>query len=537
MKKHRTLHRISIGIAAVLASIALGFVCTYGTGTGFDDVYQHNHSLWLLGKFGLGPMVSFKFLGHFYAPLWDLILGIATEWVFPWLRDPIWVRHAFTFGLWPLTLGGAYLLLRRAGERQATALFASAMLFGIIRFGGHAFGNTKDFPAAAGFLLVTIGQWIVLKEWDGRDDQRAWVRFGWLGALCAVPFLLRVPLLHHIALLCALLLLSLVRLPRERRGTAAFALSFSLATAALTIFLFYPFLWEKGGDLLSPLSFFGKFDAQIVPVAIFGHPYGSDAIPWWYSLAWFPLVAHPAVLLLAIGGGVLAFFPRSGRAEGKATGLPFLPPLRAWLGIVTGLGFGLTLLLQPHLYDEERHLLFLFPPLFLFAALQYERLGDRLLRALAGIVAACAVVAYVWWGQWAYVYKPIFFWGIADGFSGDYRGLCLSRAIDALPGRASTELPVIVKGPVPDVASHYRRRRSSLLARDPAMGDYVLRDRYTTGSGFTMLWFNRFSRQAVYEPAVKQGKAKVLWSMNMPSGDPACSVVSFDKFQTVPRSP
>ncbi len=523
--------KIAIGLGAIAASLCFGFAFTYTAGVGYDDVYQHTHSLWLMGKFGLGPTIDFRELGKQYAPLWDLLLGIATQWLFSWLHDPIWVRHAFTFALWPLTIAGTYLLLRRSGERSALAGLCAAALFGVIRFGGHAFTNTKDFPAAAAFLLVTIAQWILLREWNGSNDGRAWWRFGALGILSSLPFLLRIPLLHHVAILGILTLGCPFLLPKGRRWSAVLLLGFSLVTATLAILSLYPYAWDIGlsGKLLSPLTFFGKFNAQIVPAPVFGHVYTSISLPWWYALVWLFFVAHPIVLVLAILSPLFLRRSAGARHSNDAIGMPFLPLLRTWIGIVVVMSFGLVMLLQPNLYDEERHILFLYPPLFLLAILQYRAASNRILHALTGAIIVCGVMAYAWWGQWAYVYKPIFSWGIADQFSGDYRGLCVSRAIDAMAGRAPTSDPVIVKGPYTEAAMHYRRRKESLLAGMPELGNYVFHDSYRTGKGFTLLWFNRFSTPQVYLPLLNDGIAKELWSMRMPSGDPACSIVSFNK--------
>ena len=98
----------------LLAGFALTLV---GTST-WDTVFHHQHGQWVVGQW-TGEEVPLVFeKSRWRGPLAEYVL-VGFGAVFGFLRDPLWVRHAATFSLLPLTLSAMYSVLRRSGETSA----------------------------------------------------------------------------------------------------------------------------------------------------------------------------------------------------------------------------------------------------------------------------------------------------------------------------------------------------------------------------------------------------------------------------------
>ena len=125
------------------------------------------------------------------------------------------------------------------------------------------------------------------------------------------------------------------------------------------------------------------------------------------------------------------------------------------------------ILLHPTIYDEERHLLFLYPPVLVIAALGLDDLGERLKYGLAVLAVASACSSYAHWGRYAYVYKSSLIGDRhAERFMGDYWGACIPLAVGALADRVPVGAPVVVPGPLDPALIQYARLRAG-RRRDP----------------------------------------------------------------------
>lgn len=521
--KHIHIPRWLLVLLLIVGSIALGFFFSRDAALVWDDPPLHGHSQWLLWKFHLidsAPMPTDN--GKWTGPLWALILGIGTELVFPWLKDPYLVRHALSWALLPLTLVATYLILLKAGIKRSTAFLAVAFLIGIIRYGGHALEAPRDFPHAAGFLLVTIGLFILFQRQTKITGRLLPVV---LGAVSVIPFLLRSPNGLHFALLLAFLGsigISVGGKPPRRIVPVLLALLGGLGV----VFLLSPVLWEQGfTDPLHPLKLFARFPHQDV-LPIFGVDFTPQTQPWWFPFAWILIMTHPAVLLASIPG--LYFFIRSPSPEG-ATKKKMIVTLKEWLLTVTLMTWGTTLALHPHVYSEDRHLLFLYPPLFLMAALGFDRLKDRWKFALAAAVIILSAFSYARWGRYAYIYKsPLIGNTHADHFLGDHRAMCLPEAVDALQGRVPADVPVwIHTGPRENATAQERRRQESRIAGLQNFVPHIFAGSEPRKTPYAVIGYNTSGRVEAIQADIEAGNATLLWKSMMAPGDTACIIAMY----------
>ncbi len=529
-------------LLVVVGSVALGLALTAGGVATWDSYAHYERSRWLVHTLGLPSTRTASSLDEtmkWYGPLWALGLGLLSELALRFVHDPDWVQHAFNFALFPAGLYAVARLLVRGGVPRSTAALAVALLVGAIRLGGHALVNVNDFPMAMLSLLAMLYLWVRLRELDVAARAAGGLpapTLAALGMVATVPFLVRPPVALQLCTLVGFLALygatALRAAPRARRLALV---GWPLAAGVLFAVALWPALWERGRTLplRRGLLEFTHFH-WVGTVRFFGRDAMSNALPRGYPLFWLPVMLTPATFLLLLAGlGRAALRPRAPTSAAQAFILPgprggtIDVSLRRWLALHAALLWLGVLVLHPTVYDEERHLLFLYPPLLVLAALGLDDLGDRVKYALAALVVAGALVSYAQWGRYAYVYKsPLIGDRGAHRFMGDYWGACIPLAVDALAGRVPPGADVAVPGPLDPALVQYARRRAGPLAW-PGFGPYRIMLAPVRWPAYLIL-SNRNGRNDLGLRAVADGRLRELWRADMPPGDPACVLVAYD---------
>jgi hypothetical protein len=531
-------------LLVVLGAIALGFALTAGGVATWDSLANFDRSRWLLHTYGLPSSRTANGLDEtmkWYGPLWSLFLGLMSEVELKSLHDPTWVQHAFNFALFPVGLYATERLLERAGVRRSTAILAVALLLGAIRLGGHALVNVNDFPMAMLSLLVMLYLWTKLRELDARA--RAAGRFSrgtlvWLWMVAMVPFLVRPPVAVQLVTLAAFMALyGATALRGARRSCRLELLAIPLAAALVFTVVVWPALWEHGRtvSLAKGLTTFMRFGWKDT-IRYFGRSAMSNALPRWYPFIWLPVMLCPAAFLVFIVGAARGAFRRSltpqlfllPKPEGATSeGGTIDLSLRRWLAIHAALLWLGVIVLHPTIYDEERHLLFLYPPLLVLAALGLDDLGERLKYAIVVLVMANACSSYAHWGRYSYVYKSSLIGDRHAGrFMGDYWAACVPLAVDALAGRVPAGAPVVVAGPLDPALIQYARRRAGPHAL-AGFGPYQIVRQPVSWPAYVIV-NNRSGRHEPVLRAIADGRARELWRTTMPPGDPACLIIVYD---------
>jgi hypothetical protein len=513
--------------------LAAGFALTRIGTSNWDTPAHYYHQRWLIGKWrgeelSVAGFETIKWRG----PLWEYVLAAACA-VFSFLHDDLWVRHAVTFTVLPLTLISTFLLLRRAGESSATALLAVALVAGNVRFLGHSLVNEKDFPFVCGYLLVTLLMAVVFLR---RFETPAGL-FAHPGALAGVvlgsivPYLLRVPVLVHWLLLA---------------GVCAWAAAFAAGSATagrrlvvallplllgpLAVFVLSPVLWDRGPVAAIRSARHYAQNPWTGPVRLFGRQFVSTDLPWWYGPAWIPVSWVPLGLLVLLVGGAL-FVPRALGEIRRHRPWPLQPlfgSLTAWVALFAAAPWAAVLLVHPTLYDEDRHLLFAMPLLGVAAALGLRRLSER----VKGVVAALVFVSALWsaaaWGRYAYVYKDRLLPRTSgDDFMGDYWGVSSGALMQAVYDRVPDHAFVYLMGPFDTLAHELARRETSRGVKAGVSRSFDLRQRARRRGDMYVAAINRNRACAPLLEDVGHGRARELWRAEMPGGDVAALLVYY----------
>jgi len=525
-----------IGICIFFGSFVFGVWLNRFGFISWDDSTQYGLSLGIISRYGLWDAPFPSAHNQYYALFWELFLGICTKFVFHMLNDPFVVRHALTFALYPFTFFWVYCLLRRIGVHRSTSIISLAILFSVIRFGGHALMNVKDFPAAAFFLLSSIWIWVLFYEMHNNNFFAPGKLIS-LGCVAALPFLGRVPLILHFVILISLLTIYASCVCRNISVLKRILLiAIPLCSGAALILAFYSPFWTMHLEKwLIPFRMFNSFDVWIFTTKIFGRSFLSNNIPWWYIFGWIPVLIHPIGLLCAFFGALALLsgstirFTIGHSVHFSLFGREMSISLVQWLAFVVIISWGMILVVKPALYDEERHILFLYPPLFLLCGLGLDFLHKNAKCAIALVLIVTSGFSYLSWQEYSYVYKSSIIGNIqASQFMGDYWGLCFSRATISLQDHVPPNT-IVFSSLNHLVMDQVNRLHTSLLSTEADFPVY----RYTGGipnDPYVRIHWNREGnprsvlRQSDQEPTM-------FWWNTMPPGEPACFLAYYYSMQ------
>ena len=308
-------------------------------------------------------------------------------------------KHLFTHLFFLISGVFCYLLVLRLFNNRLLALVAMALFLLHPRIYANSFFNANDVPFLAMFMIAL---YLVHRAFR-RETLGAFL-------LCGVGIGLLVNLrIMGIGLFAAVLALRALDLlvtsqpkgGRSRRATAGTTGAFALA-AMLTYYASLPILWAD------PI---GQFPESIA--ALRSHTYWTYELfrgEWRYSpdgpsfdhiSVWVGITTSPAVLLLALGGGIVLAW----RGVRRPRDLLHNTPLRfgfllAVLPVATVVS---VVVLDTNVYSGWRHLYFLYAPVLLLAVFGLHWLATaprgRWPRAgtytLAGLAIAVTLVSIV----------------------------------------------------------------------------------------------------------------------------------------------
>ncbi len=311
-------------------------------------------------------------------------------------RDIYLSRHLLTHLFFLASGVFCYLLVLRMFKSRPLALIALVLFLLHPRLYAHSFSNSKDIPFLATFMIAL---YLVHRAFR-RDTLGAFVLCG-VGVGLLVNLRVMGVILFAAVLALRALDLSFAGSADGRRRVLLMGGAFALA-AVLTYYASLPVLWT---DLI------GRFAEMVRTLS--AHPladrnlfrgewlYSTHGPPFDYLPVWVGITTPPAVLLLALAGAVaLAWRGLRRSADVLRNGPLRFGLLLAALPIVTNIAI---VVLENNVYDDWRHLYFLYAPLLLLAIIglrqmvsiprgPWPRAGAF---ALAGAAVAVTVVSMV----------------------------------------------------------------------------------------------------------------------------------------------
>ena len=284
-------------------------------------------------------------------------------------------------------IGGVALVYRlgdRLGGRQA-ALLAAATLAVWPIWVGQSFGNFKDVPFAAAWLLC-LNTALSLAE---APTPRAVIRHA-----LAVTLLLivRIGGLLVVPVSVATLVVGLTRVDWPARRRLLGATGVMAIVAVVLHAVSYPYVLLHPWDGLVDLVAANRNFVWIGETLTLGVLHTSTETPWWYVPVWF-MATLPELALV----GVVAYgWPRRGRnSDAPPNELDssqrfrrrFTLAATAWPVLYVSLS-------GAPIYDGIRHVLFVVPPLIAVTSAALIGTASSVPRALAAAVIALGLVSH-----------------------------------------------------------------------------------------------------------------------------------------------
>ena len=287
------------------------------------------------------------------------------------------LRHLLThLGFIAGAFFAGLLAWRMTGSRWL-ALFALLLFLLHPRLYAHSFFNSKDLPFLSMFMVAL---YLVHRAFR-RDTLGAFILCGVAVGLLSNIRIMGLMLFPAVIVMRGLDLGYEFRRPERRRHLLLTAGAFALA-ALLALYATWPWLWPD------PLSRLAEGFALAATNILQGRvPFRGESIyiispPWDYLPVWMAITTPPATLLLALAGAVTALY---GAAARPVQALRNGPRRFALLLLaVLILPVIAAIALDSTLYNDWRHLYFLYAPLGLLAVVGLRRLAGAAGRVRSG---------------------------------------------------------------------------------------------------------------------------------------------------------
>lgn len=290
-----------------------------------------------------------------YGPVFELgLVGLETILNIKDDRSLYLMRHIVTHLFFLFGLAVFYLLLYHHFQDWRISLLGTLMLLLMPRLYAHSFFNPKDIPFLVSCILATYTMVRFL-------DSRKAIPLIWHSLASAVAIDIRIIGFLFPAITVFILLneafRSRTRGKKEMIQALKQGFSYGLITTGLVI-LFWPYTWENPIEhLLWSLKSMSDYPWQ-GSLLFLGQIYTPvDYLPWYFFPTWFGVITPPVFM----AGFVLSMFIFI-KILTKRTSLP---PNAQRLFLISFFLFlsssALPIILGSVLYDDCRHLYFVFP--------------------------------------------------------------------------------------------------------------------------------------------------------------------------------
>lgn len=306
-----------------------------------------------------------QYYGNFFDVVATFVYGIVSGSLHSAVFDDLnWngfyeTKHAVNalFGFFAMLLIG-FSAKELAGWRVGVI----ALLFSFLtpRFLGHSMNNAKDIPFAMAYIFAIFGMIKFFKEFPKPKIKTSIM----LVIAIAISITTRI---GGILLIFYFVLFNLIYWFDAKRKNISISLRQLFLCVILICICGYfggLILWPFGhtAPFKNPYLAFKEMSnyVLVIPVLFEGKLIASNQIPWYYIPKWI-LISTPFFVLLGWCFSMGAFLKRM--VDFKLLGL-----------ILMSIFFPLAFVILKHstLYDEWRHLLFIYPSLVIIAALGWE---------------------------------------------------------------------------------------------------------------------------------------------------------------------
>ena len=371
------------GIILFLLALIIGILVYQDYGMAWDEPIQRDTGVFNYNYvFHNNPDLFTAGADH-HGAAFELTLLELEQWMnITDSRDLYLMRHLVSHLLFLISAFFGYVLVFRLFRNRFIACLGFIMLAFAPRMYAHSFFNSKDIP----FLSMTI---IVFALCQVAFSKNKNIYFILLGIAAGYAAGIRVMGIMFAAIILLFLFIDVVTdLINKKRPVKPIihALSFIIAFC-LSLYISWPFLWRTPvHNFIESFNALSRFDWD-GSVFFEGKALSAKKIPWTYFPVWF-LISNPPVWLVAGFAGIIwvafKFFRQPISFITNTANRNFLLYLLCFIVPVLA-----VILLHSVIYDDWRHLYFVYPPFVLLALYCINSLVNSRFKPV--IIAACAV--------------------------------------------------------------------------------------------------------------------------------------------------
>ena len=353
--------------------LLVGVVLSDDYGIGFDEQHRRQNAIanlnYILGNADIADLPPYPdrvFGVSFELPLLLAERALGLEDYYSVHRLRLILTHLFFIA------GGfcCYLLTWRLFNNRLLALLALLLFLLHPRLYAHSYVNSKDLPLLS---MFSIALYLLERAWR-RDTAGAFVLLGLAVGVITDLRIMGIILFPAVAAMRGLDLWKAKEWARRRHILLTGGL-FALA-AGLTPLALSPYAWSNPLDYLTGALTLTVNHPLIVPQLFQGERILSTELPPHYALTWFAITTPPPILLLGFIGAAAVV------GQGLARPGAVFGNTRLRFGLLLLACFALPLLgvalLGSNIFDDWRHLYFIYAPFCLLAALGLHWLAAAL---------------------------------------------------------------------------------------------------------------------------------------------------------------
>lgn len=424
-----------------LLLLLIGFFSYQSYGISWDEPAQHDIGMLTYNYVTGIDSLLLSDPNRFYNLNIEFLLYLPEKWLHLHSASQIYLsRHIGTYLFFWIGTIFLFLLAKKLFRSAGYGFLAIFILMLTPRIFAHAFINSKDIPLLT-FCTISIYALICFLE-------KPTIRSGLLSGLASgFTTAIRPVGLLLFALAIAFFLLALQH--KKFEWKKIWLLPAFLFVAIASYYVFQPALWKNPvsgfEETWSMMSHF-PFKAGVL---FMGEMWPPGTLPWYYVPVWIGITV-PVLWIITFIAGVIFFFFR-------LTKMKFhWAENWQWLLILCWLFFPWIAVLLFHsvIYDEWRHLFFIYPAFILFSLLGIQSIANLLASKNQKLRAAWFAVLIIYGGlisTWMienHPYENVFFNSLAgkdvyQKYELDYWGTSYRQALEYLVHHdSSAELKV-----------------------------------------------------------------------------------------------
>ena len=445
--RERSIMRFAVP-AFFLLVLLVGIVAAPSYGISWDE-----KAMYVLGR----RVYEFVFHGgsypshpgiRFHGSLFEFLMYSTVKMLqINYARHIFIVRHFMNYLTFVGAVAATYAIAKRHFKSTVWGLIAAVMLFLSPRQFGHAFFNSRDIPTMALWALA------MLTLFRLREHRTPW-RAAQHGIACGLALAMRMPSVFLPVFTVFMLACDWLkdRHAGDRRANCTLIVSVAVmvVASALAMVAFWPLLWAHPLRNFSEALYNMAFEQNAAGGFFFGNTSGKT--PWYWVPVWMVITIPLSYSLLFIAGTVIKV-RRIVRQPSTLFSNNGVLILLWYFGPIMA-----TIVLQSPLFDEWRHVYFVYPAVIIIACTALRSAWDwarvHFPRYGAKIVAGFIMIQMFMTATWMvvnhpyqYVYFSIPSRFVEGEFELDFWGTCFKEGYEmVLAMDDARHIPVAVLG-------------------------------------------------------------------------------------------